>query len=832
MLSPLPAPARSWSFDAAQLGQAGQDVDISVFNQGGQLPGTYLVDVMLNGERVDSREMVFHQETDAGGHPALKTCLTRPQLAGYGIRVEAYPALFPKGTDGECAHLSAIPQASQELQFNSQQLLLSVPQVALTPAQKGIAPQQLWDDGAPVYLMNYQTNATRTETRRAARPGSEAYFARLDPGINLGAWRLRNMTTWRKTGRQPGKWQTADTWAERGLYGLKSRLTLGERYTSSDIFSSVPFRGAMLESDELMVPYNQRESAPVVRGIARTQARVEVRQGGYVIYTTTVAPGPFALTDLSAGSNGDLQVTVVETDGAPQVFTVPWTAPAIALREGYLKYSLMTGQYRPDDRSVTPATVAQGTLMYGLPWGLTTYGGLQWAEHYRGASLGLGMQLGDLGALSVDGTRGQGDLPDGATESGQTWRLRYNKVLDTTGTGISLSSSRYSPAGEVSLGSVLSRWRDTPRGEQGSTRFHSRSDRQREARHTLSLSQSLAGLGYINLTGSREEYRNGTARDELVTSLSSVTRGIGWSLNWSQRRSPQYGDQHARGYRREQEVSLWFNIPLAGWLGGGSYATYQMQSGSDGRVRHDVGLSGDGFDQQLRWNVRQQYQPGAANDNRYGGLMNLTWNGAYGVVDGGYSYSGDTRQMNAGLSGGVVVHEHGVTLGQPISGTTALVMAPGINGVGVNGSPGVKTDFRGYTTQSGLGAYQENLVELNPATLPADAELPQTGIKVVPTDGAVIPVRFPTRVGGRAVIALRQADGRAVPFGALVTLAGDERQGSGVVGGDGEVYMSGLAEKGELIAAWGDGRRCRAAYRLPAQPGPAGVYRFSGVCRR
>ena len=95
----------------------------------------------------------------------------------------------------------------------------------------------------------------------------------------------------------------------------------------------------MLGSDELMVPYSQREVAPVVRGIAR----VEVRQGGYVIYSTTVAPGPFALTDLSAGSNGDLLVTVVETDGAPQVFTVPWTAPAIALREGYLKYNLMAG---------------------------------------------------------------------------------------------------------------------------------------------------------------------------------------------------------------------------------------------------------------------------------------------------------------------------------------------------------------------------------------------------------------------------------------------------------------------------------------------------------
>ncbi|WP_272844324.1 FimD/PapC N-terminal domain-containing protein, partial [Pantoea ananatis] len=42
---------------------------------GGQLPGTYLVDVLLNGEPVDSREVVFHQKEDARGMPALQACL-------------------------------------------------------------------------------------------------------------------------------------------------------------------------------------------------------------------------------------------------------------------------------------------------------------------------------------------------------------------------------------------------------------------------------------------------------------------------------------------------------------------------------------------------------------------------------------------------------------------------------------------------------------------------------------------------------------------------------------------------------------------------------------
>lgn len=822
-----PVAARTWTFDPGQLSGAGQDADISVFNQAGQLPGAYITDILLNGRHVDTQEMVFHPATAEDGSPVLKTCLTRAALAGYGVKINDFPGLFPDGhgTEGDCAHLAVIPGAREEFQFSNQQLLLSVPQIALEPDVRGIAPQTLWDDGMPAILMNYQMNATRTETRGAGRQVSDSRFVRLDPGINLGAWRLRSTGTYRQTSREAGQWQTGDTRLERGLYGLKSRLTLGEHYTPSDIFGSVPFRGVMLSSDEAMLPAGMREATPVVRGIARTQARVDIRQGGSVIYSTTVAPGPFALTDVPAGSNGDLQVTVVETDGPPQVFTVPWTMPAIALPEGRLEYSLMAGQYHPDERGVTTAPLAQATVMYGLSRGLTAYGGLQGAAHYQGGSLGLGVLLGAAGALSVDVTQGRGQLPGGETRQGQAWRLRYSKRLDSTGTGVSLSTTRYSPEGAVSPGGILGQWRDDGRVP---AHLRDRHDRQREALTTLGLGQSLGGLGALNLNVSRESYRNGSARKAITASFSSVTRGVSWSVNWTQRTTPPYRDG-ARSLH-EQEASLWVNIPLDRWFSGAS-ASYQMLSGPDGQVRHEAGLSGDAFARQLRWNVRQQYRPGEAADNRNNGLLNLTWNGAYGVLDGGYSYSGTSRQVNAGLSGGVVVHEHGVTAGQPLYSTTALVAAPGIAGVSAGGQAGVKTDFRGYTTLSGLSPYQVNTVELDPSTLPADAELPRTGIKVVPTDGAVIPVRFPTRTGARAVVTLHRPDGRPVPFGSVVTLAGDTRQGAGITGGDGEVYMSGLPAAGELEVHTGTDGVCRAAYRLPEKAGPAGVYALHGVCR-
>ncbi len=825
--------ARVWSFDASQLSSTESNVDTAIFEQGGQLPGTYFVDVILNGERVDYREMVFNADRDAEGSPILKTCLTREQLIGYGVKVDAYPDLFPVqgNISGQCANLSAIPQATEIFQFNNQQLLLSIPQVAISAKTKGIAPQELWDDGEPVFLMNYQTNVTRSEYRGYEQRGSNALFARLDPGMNLGAWRLRNMTTFQKSGNHPGRWQAADTWAERGLYNLKSRITLGERYTPSDIFSSVPFRGGMLGSDELMVPYNQRDFAPVVRGIARTQARIEVRQGGYVIYSSTVAPGAFALTDLPTGNNGDLQITVYETDGRPQVFTVPWTTPAIALRQGYLRYNLMAGQYRPENRAVKQAPVSQFTAMYGLPWNLTSYGGLQWADHYQGISLGLGVLLGDVGALSLDGTQGYGEKPDGDSTQGQTWRLRYNKTLASTNTGISLASSQYSASGFYSMNEVLDQWRDKEYFSGG--RFRRWDDNRRKARTDLMIGQSFDSWGYLGFSASRESYWNSPQnRDEMTASWSTTSWGINWSVNWTQRRQPKWGSgAYGRHSQREQEGSLWVSVPLERWTGSSTYATYQAQSNSDGRVRHEAGLSGNAFDRQLNWNVRQQVEQGGRYDNQNAGLVNMNWSAPYGVLNGGYSYGSSYRQSNAGLSGGVIVHPHGVTFGQPLSRTTALVAAPGVSGVSVGSWAGVKTDFRGYAMQSGLTAYQVNTVELDPLTLPLDAEIPQTAMRLVPTEGAVIPARFAARIGGRAVVALQLPDGKPVPFGSLVTLRGDRTPGNGIVGDSGKVYLSGLPDKGDLEVKWGDGKRCHAAYRLPEKKGPAGVYIVQSQCR-
>lgn len=799
--------AREYTFDPSMLGLAGKGIDMTLINQGGQLPGTYPVDIFLNGERVDYRDVVFKRSNEADGSSFLAPCLSVDSLSHYGILVDHY--YDAKAREEQCALLSAIPGAKANYQFYSQQLLLSIPQVSLRAKLRGIAPQELWSDGIPAFLLDYNANTTRTEYRGGYTTNTNSSYVQLNPGANLGPWRLRNQTNWQKQGVVKGKWQSVSTYADRGLYDMKSRLTLGERSTPGDVFDSVPFRGVMLSTDDNMVPWNQRGFAPTVRGIARTQARVEVRQNGYTIYSQTVAPGPFALTDLSlSGSGGDLQVTVWETDGNPQVFTVPYQTPAISLREGYVKYNVMAGRYRPASSGAN-GTVVQGTLMVGLPWDLTVYGGEQVADHFQAVSLGLGLSMGAWGAISLDGTNSHARRRGGDTENGSAWRARFSKEIVATQTTL-VMTHQYASEGYNTLSDVLNIWQKS--GERADWDYLSSPDGRRKSTTSLVLSQSMGQWGYLNLNGSRSNYWNRGGHDDSYgvsygVSVNDVSVTLGLSKN---RQLTRRGEE-----RTDTITSLYVSVPLDRWFssaGSSVSATVQMTS-SKGADTQQMGLNGWAFDRQLNWDVQQRHLSGDNVLDPDDSSLRMSWYGRYGQLGGNYNYSSHLRQMGGSVAGGMIVHHNGITFGQSLGDTVALVEAPGASGVSVSGFPGVSTDFRGYTSKAYLTPYQENTISLDPTALPPNAEIMQTDVKVVPTQGAVVPAAFSVHVGERALMTLTRTGGQVVPFGSVVTQASG--QGAGIVGDKGEVYLTGLSPQGTLVAKWGGNKQCRVNYTLP-----------------
>jgi len=73
--------------------------DLSVFEDGaGQPPGIYHVDIYLNNDLQDTRDVEFSLQKDASGNESLQPCLSVAELNEMGVKTELFPELGDKNT--------------------------------------------------------------------------------------------------------------------------------------------------------------------------------------------------------------------------------------------------------------------------------------------------------------------------------------------------------------------------------------------------------------------------------------------------------------------------------------------------------------------------------------------------------------------------------------------------------------------------------------------------------------------------------------------------------------------------------------------------------------
>ncbi len=109
--------------------------------------------------------------------------------------------------------------------------------------------------------------------------------------MNLGAWRLRASGNYNWMTDSGSNYDFKNRYVQRDIASLRSQLILGESYTTGETFDSVSIRGIRLYSDSRMLPPTLASFAPIIHGVANTNAKVTITQGGYKIYETTVPPG-------------------------------------------------------------------------------------------------------------------------------------------------------------------------------------------------------------------------------------------------------------------------------------------------------------------------------------------------------------------------------------------------------------------------------------------------------------------------------------------------------------------------------------------------------------
>lgn len=775
-----------------------KSIDLSRFERGEQLPGSYRVEIWLNQEYVRTEDISFVAINGIGLSPELN----RELLETLGVKISAFPQLASLPANTVITNPGAfIPDAKASLDFEKQRLNVSIPQSALKMQARGSVDPSRWDQGIPALLLNYSANGSRSWTKQGNI--QDQLYLNLQSGLNLGPWRLRNYSTATKSKGQQS-FSSLSTTLSRDIQFLKGQLQMGETSTPGELFDSIMFRGMQIYSDDTMLPESMRGFAPVIRGIARTNAMVTVKQNGYTIYQTYVAPGSFEIRDLyPTSASSDLEITVTEADGSEQHFVQPFSAVPVMLREGRIKYSLSSGKYRTEKKAAQTPSFGLGTLAYGFSNSLTLYGGLLGADNYLSGVLGAGLSFGEFGSLSADATVADSQLDKGnsSRRKGQSYRLQYSKTVTTTGTTFTLASYRYSTEGFYTFQEV---------NEYSTQRYNKRSRMQ------LNLNQSLQNWGSFYISAYQQDYwrRRGYERS-ISTGFNTSFNDISYSLGYTYSETPN-------NTQKDQILAFNLQIPLSKWLPQ-SWASYSVNSQKHGPETHQVGLSGTVLaDNNFSYSLQQGYTSSGGETRS---SVNGTYKGGYGAASAGYNYSRQNKQINFGLQGGIVAHENGITFSQPLGDTVALVKAEGTDGLKIRNNPGVKTDWRGYAIVPYVSSYQENRIAIDTRSLGPDTDLTESVISVVPTRGAVVRASFSPRTGVRALIKLLYKN-KPVPFGAVVKLNGADTMS--IVGSEGEVYLSGLNNGNRISVMWGQ-TTCQANINVASRPHT--IQRTTAICR-
>ncbi|WP_198298378.1 fimbria/pilus outer membrane usher protein [Bordetella genomosp. 8] len=816
----------------------GNSIDVSRFERGNiVLPGIYTVELYVNDQPLARRDVRFvPQQGSAGAQP----CLTRALLQASGVdmrRLESSLSDQQEGQDEkigaeECVDLSnRIPDAAVHYDAGEQQLTLSIPQAALRHTARGEVDPSLWSDGVPAGLLRYDANIYRTQGNDL---DNDSGYLGLMAGLNLGGWRFRQRSALNynkysqtqygyddhdragKKDHTSFEYQSIETYAQHDVTAWKSTFTVGDSTTNGELFDSFSLRGVQLASDDRMYPNSLRGYAPVLHGVARSNAKVEVRQNGNVIYQTTVAPGAFTIDDLNpTGYGGDLEVTVTEADGSRHTFSAPYASVPQLLRPGRSRYSVAFGQYRSRYQDGPEPYVGQLLYQRGLSDLFTGYTGALGADNYAAVLVGSALNT-YWGAFALDLTAARAQLPEHVNRMGQSWRLSYAKILPQTDTSLTLAAYRYSTSGYYSFTDAMQARQATH--SDWDDEWYDNDYRARD-RLQLNISQRVGANSSLYAMGMVTSYWTDRSRD------MQFQVGYSTDFSWGQLGVSVQRTRNAYG-AQDNQVYASLSIPF-----GRQVAQSPLFSSLTTSVMHDTrgdttlqsSASGTaGANNAWSYGLNGNYTDQSADrTTSLGG--NVAYTGGQGAVSASASQGEGVSQYSLNGSGSLILHAGGLTFGQAMSpdASVALIEADGAAGAIVTNAAGVVVDGRGYAVVPYLTPYQVNTLELDPQGLSDDVELKSTSQDVVPRAGTVVRATFETQLGAPLILHVRKGDGQVVPMGADVF----DSQGRqvGVVGQGGMLFARGVPDRGTLTVRWGSDAGAECALPYQRAQGNAGI---------
>ena len=805
--------AQGVEFDAAFMqslnGASAPKIDLKLLTENANImPGAYPVTIFINQSYFARRELMFDFDAELG---KLQPCLSAHLLTDMGVRIDTAVSLIPP--DEACVAARAI-SADAAYDFDSGKLTLaiSIPQLNMTRDVATYVDPTQWDRGIDAAMLSYQVSASNGTV--GTSNNQDQYSVYLNGGFNWGDWRFRSNAALQRNGRRSAQWQNGYNYVQRDLPGTLGQFTLGQSYTPSDTFDSVPFKGLQVATDPAMLPDTMQGYAPVIRGIANSRAKVDVHQNRFLIYTTFVSPGPFEIVDLNTRSgSGDLVVTITESNGKVTRFVQPFSTMTNLLREDAWRYSAALGYYDAPARPGFHPAFLQVTAGKGVGWDATVYGGLMAASFYRAVSVGIGKNLGRLGALSVDMINADSMRPEHVDERGQSYRLQYSKTFETA-TSFRLAGSRYSESGYRSFDEVARQQVVVGTNELIAKR----------SQVSVSIAQNVSCCGslYVNLN-QRDFWTSSRVDREIQAGFTTQFKSISAGIYFSSTRS--------RNAANNNQIMFSVNIPM----GTGASVSYNPTLNRNGSFDHQLGITGR-LNEDNRFTYNLNASRSANNGTNLGatnGSGSVNYASNFGQVGLGFSVGTgagtDYRQTSANLSGSMLLHAGGVYFGPSLGETSVLVEVPQTKDVGLVGAL-TKTNADGFGVIPYVVPYRKNRVELDSSLLDVDTDIENSITTVIPRRGAIVKTTFEVSKTSKVLATITTQDGVAVPFAARVLSPSGELLA--MIGPAGRALLS-LGAQAELMIIWGDAinQKCRLPVKIDSTMSKQeGFYILSLTC--
>ncbi|MEY0302722.1 fimbria/pilus outer membrane usher protein [Providencia manganoxydans] len=765
-----------------------KDISIDKLSEDQVTPGNWFVDLYLNNEFIYNKEIQFYENNQG----RIVPCLTQEDVDSFQIKTE-YLELVT--SDGQCENLYAL---SKDVQINFKQDVLRldvlIPQIMVENYARGFVPISALNEGIPALFLNYNLNGYSS---RSNGEDQHSAYGNISTGLNLGLFRIRHQSNLQYNNDNKFSHESIRTYVQRAIPQIKSELTVGQSFTSGNLFDSLSYTGLELATDNRMRPQSLQGFAPTVRGVANSNARVKIIQNGFTIYETNVSPGEFVINDLYAtGYGGDLTVEVTEANGSVSIFIVPFATVPGLLRPGQVDYSIVSGKLRGDNTSSD--IFVQSTVQYGLSNILTPFVGIQYSNKYQSGLLGFAVNT-QIGAFSFDMASSKATLENNQTYNGARARVTWNKDINATGTNIALAGYRYESQNYLSLYEA-STYNDH-------YLFNGETINPRRSQYVLTVNQNLADYGTVYASGSLQTWRDNLPdTKQLQAGYMNSFKGIGYSFTYIKmyRNGEQGGDNNYM-FNVSVPFSIWYpdqNTILS------SSVTH---SDANQRWTNNTSVSSSfGEDNSVSWNATIS-DVGNSNSSFSG---NIQKDLSVASVNAGYSQGHGYKSLSAGASGALVVYEGGIIPSRYLSETFAIVEADDAEGASISTWSNIALNKNGQAVVPSLMPYQYNTLYLDSENLNTDIDIENNMVKVAPYAGSAVLVKFNTQKGNNITYRIMLLDKKSVPFGA--DIYDEDNNKVGLVGQGGLVHFISQSEKGTAFVKWGDenNQRCKFDYSI------------------